>query len=40
MSEWMWVALGYSIAYGALAVYFAAMHHRWRAVERKNKEVS
>lgn len=40
MSEWMWVALGYGIAYRALTVYFVSLHRRWRAAQRKGEELS
>lgn len=40
MSEWLWVALGFGIAYVALAVYFASLHRRWRTLRRKEQEFS
>ncbi|MGH3905163.1 MAG: hypothetical protein ACRDTE_13390 [Pseudonocardiaceae bacterium] len=29
MSDWMWVALGYGVAYGSLAGYLAVLLRRW-----------
>jgi hypothetical protein len=35
MTDWVWVALGYGIAYGAIATYFAVLGRRWAALRRK-----
>ncbi len=38
MSEWMWVALGYSITYGGIAAYLAVLGRRWGVLRRRKEE--
>lgn len=35
MSEWFWVALGFTVAYGSVAGYFVVMARRRAAVRRQ-----
>lgn len=38
MSEWVWVAVGYGVAYGSLAGYLLVLRHRWSAVRGRSEE--
>lgn len=38
MTEWMWVALGYGLAYGSIATYLLVLSHRWNAVRGKGNQ--
>ncbi|MGH3979427.1 MAG: hypothetical protein ACRDRZ_10580 [Pseudonocardiaceae bacterium] len=40
MSDWMWVTLGYGVAYGSLAGYLAVLLRRWVNVRRSTGEGS
>lgn len=35
MTDWMWITLGYGIAYGAIAAYVTSLRLRRRARERE-----
>lgn len=38
MTEWMWVALGYGLAYGSIATYLVVLSRRWTSVRGKGIE--
>lgn len=38
MGEWGWVALGFTVAYGAVAAYLAWLNQRIRAARRRLEE--
>ena len=40
MSEWGWVAFGFSVAYGSIALYFGWTAVRIRRAKRLLKELS
>lgn len=39
MSEWLWVALGYTVAYGALSTYLLSLRVRTARVQRRSEEL-
>ncbi len=38
LTEWLWVAAGYGITYGALTTYLVVLGRRWTAVRRKGEQ--
>lgn len=38
LTEWLWVALGFGITYGAITTYLVVLGRRWRSVRRKGEQ--
>lgn len=38
MTQWMWVALGYGLAYGSIATYLVVLSRRWKSVCGKGNQ--
>lgn len=38
LTEWLWVAAGYGITYGALTTYLVVLGRRWVAVWRGGEQ--
>lgn len=39
MSEWLWIALGYGVAYGAFGGYLLSLHRRRLRLVRRREEL-